>query len=163
MENLRTALDYMIFELSVLNEPNLNERVPQFVIADNKSGFEGQAKKRLRYLTDEQKSFVEQIQPYHGNGTLALLRKLAGRGKHRHLLSIRDQTGFDIYFAEMAKKEEYKNCFVYPMEEGRAIFAKPKGRGVIVAKPLLCAPPSADGLRVPGRCRRRVRRASMES
>ena len=132
VENLRTALDYMIFELSVLNEPNLNERVPQFAIADNKSSFEGQAKKRLRYLTDEQKSFVEQIQPYHGNGTLALLRKLAGRGKHRRLLSIRDQTGFDIYFAEMAKKEEYKDCFVYPMEEGQAMFAKPKGRGVLV-------------------------------
>ena len=130
VENLRTALDYMIFELFVLNEPNLNEQVPQFVIADNKSSFEGQAKKRLRYLTDEQKSFVEQIQPYHGNSLLALLRKLAGRGKHRRLLSIRDKTGFDIYLDEMAKKEEYKDCFVYPAEEGHAFFARPKGKPV---------------------------------
>lgn len=132
VEHLRIALDYMIFELSVLNEPNLNERVPQFVIAESESEFKHQAKNRLRYLTEEQKSFVEQIQPYHGNGMLSLLGKIAGRGKHRRLLSIRDNTGFDIYFAEMTKKDEFKDCFVYPVEEGRAIFARPKGKGVVV-------------------------------
>ena len=58
VENLRTALDYMIFELSVLNERELNERLPQFVVADSESDFARQAKRRLRYLTDEQKSFV---------------------------------------------------------------------------------------------------------
>ena len=78
VENLRTALDYMIFELSVLNEPNLNERTPQFVIADRKSDFERQAKRRLRYLTNEQKSFVEQLQPYHGNGMLVTLPPKTG-------------------------------------------------------------------------------------
>ena len=132
VEHLRTALDYMIFELSVLNEPDLNERVPQFVIADSESEFDRQAKNRLRYLTDEQKSFVEQIQPYHGNGRLSLLGELAGRGKHRRLLSIRDNTGLDIYFAEMTKKDEFKDYFVYPVEEGHAIFARPKGKGVVV-------------------------------
>ena len=132
VENLRTALDYMIFELSVLNEPNLNERMPQFVIADSESEFNRQAKSRLRYLTEEQKSFVEQVQPYHGNGMLSLLGELAGRGKHRRLLSIRDNTGLDIYFAEMTKKDEFKDCFVYPVEEGRAIFARPKGKGIVM-------------------------------
>ena len=132
VEHLRIALDYMIFELSVLNEPNLNERIPQFVIADSESEFERQAKNRLRYLTDEQKSFVEQIQPYHENRMLSLLGKLAGQGKHRRLLSIRDNTGLDIYFAEMTKKDEFKDCFVYPVEEGCAIFARPKGKGIVV-------------------------------
>ena len=32
----------------------------------------------------------------------------------------------------MAKKEEYKDCFVYPMEKETAVFAKPKERGVLV-------------------------------
>ena len=122
----------MIFELSVLNEPDLKERVPQFVIADSESEFEHQAKNRLRYLTDEQKSFVEQIQPYNGNGMLALLGKLAGLGKHRRLLSIRDNTGFDIYLAEISKKGEYRDCFVYPVERGHAIFARPKGKAIVV-------------------------------
>ena len=126
LENLRTALDYMIFELSVLNEPDLNERTPQFVIANNESDFNRDAKTRLRYLTDEQTSFIEQIQPYNGNGMLALLGDVANQVKHRRLLSVRDKTGFDIYFAEITKQDEYKDCFVYPMENGTAIFARPK-------------------------------------
>ncbi len=131
-ENLRTALDYLVFELSLLNEPELNERVPQFVIADNKEEFERQAKTRLRYLIPEQRRFVEELQPYRGNGVLALLGELAIQGKHRRLLSLRDTTGLDIYFAEITKREDYRDCFVYPMEKGHAVFAKPKGRPVFL-------------------------------
>ena len=130
-ENLRIALDYMVFRLSALNEPNLNERVPQFVIADSESDFRHQDR-RLRYLTDEQKGFIEQIQPYHGNDMLALLRTMTNEAKHRRLLSVRDNTGLDIYFADMTKREEYRDCFLYPLEEGNAVFAKPKGDGVVV-------------------------------
>ena len=93
VENLRTALDYMIFQLSILNEPHLNERLPQFVIAETEPDFQRHAKTRLRYLNDEQKSFVEQIQPYRGNKMLTLLGKMTNAGKHRRLLSIR--TGAD--------------------------------------------------------------------
>ena len=125
VENLRTALDYMIFELSALNKPDLNEREPHFVISDSKKKFYQQAKTRLRHLTAEQKSFVEQLQPYNGNKMLALLGELAVKGKHRSLLSITDITGLDIFFAEITKHEEYKDCFVYPMEKEHAIFARP--------------------------------------
>ena len=131
-ENLRTALDYMIFQLSMLNEPDLNERLPQFIIADTKEKFERHANRCLRYLTDEQKSFVERLQPYYGNGMLALLGKMTNAGKHRRLLSIEDRTGFDIYFSEMEKEDEYKGCFVYPAEKGAAVFARPKGPGLVV-------------------------------
>ena len=132
VENLRTALDYMVFQLSLLNEPDLDERVPQFVIADSEDNFERQAKRRLRHLTDEQRRFVEQIQPYHGNAMLALLGQIANAGKHRRLMSIQDATGFDIYFAEMEKKEQFEDCFVYPMEKGQAVFARPKGPGTVL-------------------------------
>ena len=132
VENLRSALDFMVFELSVLNQPDLNEQTPQFVIAKSKPDFERLAKGRLKYLTDEQRSFIEQIQPYHGNGMLALLGEVAGVGKHRRLFSIRDNTGLDIYLAPISKKCEYEGCFVYPVEKGCAIFAKPKGQGVII-------------------------------
>ena len=132
VENLRSALDYMIFELSVLNEPDLNERVPQFIISDSKEDFERQAKRPLRYLTDEQKSLVEKLQPYNGNSMLGLLREMSGPSKHRRLLSIRDNTGLDIYFAEMSKREQYPDHFVYPVEKGQAVFARPKGEQIIV-------------------------------
>ena len=132
VENLRTALDYMIFQLSILNEPHLNERLPQFVIAETEPDFQRHARTRLRYLNDEQKSFVEQIQPYRGNKMLTLLGKMTNAGKHRRLLSIQERTGFDIYFAEMEKRDEYKDWFVYPTEKGCAVFARPKGPGTVL-------------------------------
>ena len=132
VENLRTALDYMIFQLSILNEPHLNERLPQFVIAETEPDFQRHAKTRLRYLNDEQKNFVEQIQPYRGNKMLTLLGKMTNAGKHRRLLSIQERTGFDIYFAEMEKRDEYKDWFVYPAEKGCAVFARPKGPGTVL-------------------------------
>ena len=131
-ENLRSALDYMVFQLSVLNDPDLKEHEPQFVISHSAKDFKRQAKRRLQYLSNEQKSFIERIQPYHGNATLAVLGELAGPSKHRRLLSMRNNTGFDIYFAEMTKKDEYPGCFVYPCAKEYAVFAKPKDEQVVV-------------------------------
>ena len=126
IEDLRAALDYMVFELSALAEPDLNEKVPQFVIADTKKEFDQQGK-RLRYLTREQKSdFIEKLQPFNGNHILRVLRDISGQSKHRRLLSVRDNTGWDIYMAEDKKKDEYKDCFEYSMGKGHAIFARPK-------------------------------------
>lgn len=132
VENLRNALDYMVFQLSLLNDPDLNERVPQFVISRSKEEFERQAKTGLRYLTDEQESFIEQIQSYHENSMLGLLGEIAGPSKHRRLLSIRDNTGLDIYFAKMTKKDEFPDYFVYPAEQGSAVFAKPMNEQIVV-------------------------------
>ena len=133
VEDLRAALDYMVFELSALNTPDLNKRAPQFVIADTKKEFDRQSKTRLRYLTDDQKSeFIERLQPFRGNFMLQVLRDITGQSKHRRLLSVRDHSGWDIYMAEEKKRKEYKNCFIYPMEKGQAIFAKPKTFGIIL-------------------------------
>lgn len=126
VENLRSALDYMIFELSVKNDPDLDERSPQFVIADNESVFERESNRGLKYLTDKQKEFVEQIQPYHGNELLRLLRKVANISKHRQLPEIIDVTGMDIYVDELVNKEQYKGAWMYPQENGEAVFAKPR-------------------------------------
>ena len=125
VENLRNALDYMIFQFSVLNEPDLNERLPQFIISGSKKSFDRQAETALRYLTGEQKSFIEQIQPYNGNDMLRLLGEIAGPSKHRRLLSIRDNTRLNIYFGEITKSKDYPDHFVYPAERGCAVFAKP--------------------------------------
>ena len=131
-ENLRTALDYMIFQLSASNDPDLNERLPQFVIAKTEPEFKRQARRQLRYLTDEQRTFVERLQPYHGNEMLALLGEMANAGKHRSLLSIQDMTSLDIVFATFEQKEDFKDYFVYPVEKGCAVFAKPMNRGTVL-------------------------------
>ena len=132
VENLHFALDYMVFELSRTNDPGFDERVPQFVIAGSEADFREQAKNRLRYLTKEQTGFLEQLQPYNGGAMLGLLKDMAVQGKHRHLLSLQDSTSWDIYLADMANREEYRHCFVYPVEEGQAFFARPKGKPVFL-------------------------------
>ena len=125
-ENLRSALDYMISELSVKNDPDLNERIPQFAIVDDEQKFEGASNTWLKYLTDDQKAFVEKIQPYHGNELLRLLREVANTSKHRHPPEIIDTTGLDIYYDELSNKELYEGAWVYPQEDGGAVFAKPR-------------------------------------
>ena len=133
VEDLRAALDYMVFELSALNTPDLNERAPQFVIADTKEEFDLHSGRRLRYLTEEQKTkFIEELQPFNGNHMLATLRDISGQSKHRRLLSVRDNSGWDIHMAEAKRRAEYKDWFMYPMEEGQAFFARPKSCSIIL-------------------------------
>ena len=120
VEDLRSSLDYMVFELSVLNTPDLTESTSQFVIADTKKHFDQQSKRRLRYLTYEQRTeFIERLQPFNGNPMLALLRDIAKQSKHRRLLSLRDNSGWDIYMDDKKNRDKYKNCFVYPMEKAK--------------------------------------------
>ena len=92
IENMRVALDYAMFALSKKNYPALNERDPKFVIVDNKVDFGRAAKNSLRYLTDDERNFVELLQPYSVKpGTLSvteLIRDAANVSKHRNLLSI---------------------------------------------------------------------------
>ena len=124
-ENLRSALEYMVFELSMLNDPSLDEWIPQFPITRTKDEFNIQARGRLKYLSNDQVKFVEKQQPYHGNPMLNLLAEITNPSKHRRLAALRDDTDLGIYFAEITRKEEFANHFVYPMEGGMAIFAKP--------------------------------------
>ena len=133
VEDLRASLDYMVFELSALNTPDLAKKTPQFVISDTKEDFDQQSKRRLRYLTLEQRTdFIERLQPFNGNYMLALLRDIANQSKHRALLSLRDNSGWDIYTNDIKNREKYKDCFVYPMEKGQAVFAKPKTYSIIL-------------------------------
>lgn len=133
IEDLRAALDYMVFELSALNTPSLNEKTPQFVIADTKERFDKESKSRLSYLTDEQKTkFIENVQPFNGNSILGILRDLSRESKHRRLLSVRDNSGWEMFLAEDTKIEEYKDCFMYPMEKGHAIFVRPKSYDIVL-------------------------------
>ena len=132
IENLRSALDYIVFELSAKNEPALNEKTPQFVIADNETEYQRAARGRLRYLTDEEKTLVERLQPYNGNEMLKLLAEMVGEGKHRRLLSIRENTGFDMYLDHMCNKDQYDDCFAYPLEEGNAFFVRLKREPLVL-------------------------------
>ena len=108
MESLRSALDYVVFELSVRNNPALTKNHTQFVIADDEGTFVKQSKRMLRYLKDEERAFVERLP------------------------SVRDSSSMDIVFAEMTKKDQYKDWWTYPQDKGSAIFARPKKLRVVL-------------------------------
>ena len=125
-ENLRSALDYAIFQLSKLNEPNLVEHLPSFVIADSEKSFRRSVNSQLEYLTAEQIDLIERLQPFRGNLTLELLRNVTNTAKHRHLLKVTDLSSLEIHLDNVDKRvTQYQDCFVYPAGDGtNAIFAR---------------------------------------
>ncbi len=125
-ENLRAILDYTVFQLSKLNKPSLDERIPAFVIAKSKREFKRTAKLKLRYIKPKQQDVIEQLQPYNGNLALRLLRDITNSAKHRHLLQLVVLPSLDISLDSLVKQsKEYRDCFVYPTKDGKnAIFAR---------------------------------------
>ena len=130
IENLRVALDYAVFALSKKNCPTLNEHDPKFVIVDNKVDFGRAAKKGLRYLTNDERKFIELLQPYRAKpGTLsvtALIRDAANVSKHRNLLSIRQQANV-VHIIRADRKDEHKygeEWWRFPAQDGSIFFVK---------------------------------------
>ena len=130
IENMRVALDYAVFALSKKNCPTLNERDPKFVIVDNKVDFDRAAKDGLRYLTDDERNFIELLQPYSVKpGTLSvtgLIRDAANVSKHRNLLSIRTTSEF-CHIVRTDQKDEHKfgeEWRRFPAQDGSVFFVK---------------------------------------
>ena len=96
IESVRSIFDYLVFELSAKNNTALDMRHSKFVIADDEAMFWKQAKFALKHLTDRERRFVEELQPYRGNSLLALIRDASNKSKHRRLLSVRDMTSLKI-------------------------------------------------------------------
>ena len=129
IENLRVALDYAVFALSKKNCPTLNERDPTFVIVDNKVDFDRASKKGLRYLTDDERNFIELLQPYRVKpGTLSvtgLIRDAANVSKHRNLLSIRTTSGCQIILSDQRDEHKFgEEWWRFPARDGSVFFVK---------------------------------------
>ena len=126
IEGVRSALDYMVFAMSKRNCHELNERIPQFVIAESECKFESEARTRLRYLSSEQKQFIERLQPYRMESFLRVISEWGNHGKHRGLLEIVDNTNLTIIFDEINNRHKYEGAWVFAQEEGQAFFVKPQ-------------------------------------
>ena len=88
IHDLRSALDNLIYEVSRRNNNNDEVEQTQFVIADDEESYRIQ-QRRLRKLTEKQKSKVESIQPYNNEDKWAsLLSDLSNRDKHRYLMAL---------------------------------------------------------------------------
>ena len=129
-ENLRSALDYIVFHLSEQNDATLNHRIPAFVIADDATRFQ-QSGSPLRYLTPEQKQIVATLQPYNGHLYMRLIRDASNRSKHRSLLTLRNVTFSEIVADDAVNAAKYdERWWHFPQENGAAIFVKRGSRSV---------------------------------
>jgi hypothetical protein len=80
VQNLRTALDYLVYGLSWLDSGVHHERT-QFPIADLESSFESQ-RHRLAGLADNHVSAIQDLQPFAGCEWTAALRDASNQDKH---------------------------------------------------------------------------------
>ena len=131
VENLRSALDYIIFRLSERNDANMNNRLPAFVIADDSDSFQEAGGTPLKYLTPEQKRIIEGLQPYHGHDYLKLLRDASNRSKHRGLLTLHNFTGSDIVLDSTANADKYDGSWQFPQSNGSTLYVKRNDRYVV--------------------------------
>jgi hypothetical protein len=94
--NLRTSLEYLVFELAKLDAGSAQDRT-QFPIEDTRERF--QARKRQGWLKDLNPGHVtaiERLQPYNGCEWARLLRDASNRDKHRELVFLVGMTAFYI-------------------------------------------------------------------
>ena len=94
--NLRSSLDYLIFELAKLDFGSTRNGT-QFPIVDTKEDFELKKKRWLRGLNLAHIAAIERLQPYMGCNWTTALRDLSNRDKHREFANIGGHSKAYIY------------------------------------------------------------------
>lgn len=106
-ENLRASLDYGIMEVAQTTKSDMTPRerkAVSFVIARDKKGFDSQARRALQYVAASVKDWVERLQPYHGNQTLAFIGRASSGSKHHHLPKVRLAPNLTIVLREETER-----------------------------------------------------------
>jgi hypothetical protein len=84
--NLRSALDYLVFELAILDS-SAEQSGTQFPIIDTKEDFVRDAERRwLKGISPSHVAAIERLQPYNGCNWTRLLRECSNPDKHRHFM-----------------------------------------------------------------------------
>jgi hypothetical protein len=95
--NLRTALEYLVFELAKLDSGIVQHRT-QFPIEDTRRGFEGRIKSGwLNGLNSTHIAAIERLQPYNGCNWTRALREISNKDKHREFPSIKGGVTLRLY------------------------------------------------------------------
>lgn len=86
--NLRAALDYLVYELAILDSGGVQYGT-QFPIEDSIGGWQCHRQTRLRGLSIKHQAAIELLQPYKGCNWTKTLRDLSNPDKHRTLTIVR--------------------------------------------------------------------------
>ena len=112
VDNLRNALDYLIFQLAKHNKA---KEVPntQFITAKNLAEFERRKKKRLKGLKPHQINMIEEYQPYNGGEWLELLVNISNRDKHRELNDVYNYDNVVLNFGTINEDQDQREFLVF--------------------------------------------------
>ena len=94
IQNLRTALDYLVYELACFDAKSIIDNT-QFVIVDCEKDFRKNLW-HLKGLTGEHIAMFERLQPYQRCHWTKLLRDLSNPDKHRHLTAVKHPVAFRL-------------------------------------------------------------------
>lgn len=101
--NFRAALDYLIYELSLLDSKGSIKDGTQFPIENVRTNpanpnrcFEGRRKTYLKGLNDRHVSAIAALQPYAGVEWTQTLRDISNTDKHRHLSVLTKEEDADL-------------------------------------------------------------------
>lgn len=120
LHNLRSTLDYLVWQIVRSNPPNTPERRNMFPICSSPQEFASQVKRgRLRGVPAAATEIIERLQPYDGpDHPLALLNELYNADKHRDLnftvsvasdLDISFSRNGEVYFRMILGNDEVRN------------------------------------------------------
>jgi hypothetical protein len=84
VQNLRTALDYLVYALAWLDSGAPQDKT-QFPMESTREGFNGRRATLLKGLSEEHVTAIERLQPFDGGAWLDPLRNASNQDKHRAL------------------------------------------------------------------------------
>ncbi len=84
--NLRSALDYLVFELALLDSRKV-QRGTQFLIEDSEANWNARKRVTLKGLSCKHKVAIHSLQPHRGCKWTARLRDVSNPDKHQLLVS----------------------------------------------------------------------------
>lgn len=90
--NLRSALDYLIYELAQLDSKKVIEGT-QFPIDSSKKRFESRRENFLKGISDEHIAIIQGLQPCCGCQWTKMLQSISNPDKHRKLTTIQHSVG----------------------------------------------------------------------
>jgi hypothetical protein len=95
--NLRSALDYLIFELA-RHDSGVPQKNTQFPMVDTPEKFRSEGPPRLKGVNDAHVRMIEWLQPYRGCGWTKSLREISNPDKHREFSAMKG-TGTGLAYA----------------------------------------------------------------
>jgi hypothetical protein len=102
--NLRAALDYLVFDLAILDS-GVPQKGTQFPIDDTPDSFANHRSRLLKGLSVEHIARIEALQPYKGYNYTTMIRDISNPDKHRKLTLIE---GKGVYSIKVVKTSEHQ-------------------------------------------------------